>query len=94
VIFFNSGIQLNIVPILCVFGGLVGVVLSVAAGLIMNQLILDDALAVFTPKKLFYIFVAFGFAVVASILSGLYPAWKAASEQLIDGLRSKFSSYQ
>ena len=74
--------------LLGVLGGLVGIVLSVAAGLIMNHLVLNDALAVFAPEKLFYILIAFAFAVVASILSGLYPAWKAASEEPVDALRS------
>jgi len=73
--------------LLGVFGGLIGVVLALGAGLVINQLVLDDALAVFQVESLWYIILAFAFGVFASIISGLYPAWKAASEEPVEALR-------
>lgn len=73
--------------LLGVFGGLVGVVLALGAGLLINHFVLDDALAVFRLDSLVYIILAFIFGVVASIISGLYPAWKAASEEPVEALR-------
>jgi len=73
--------------LLGIFGGLVGVVLSLGAGLVINHLVLEDALAVFRLDSLGYIMMAFVFGVLASIVSGLYPAWKAASERPVEALR-------
>jgi len=74
--------------LLGVLGGLAGVGLSIVAGAIINHYIAGNALAVFSPQKLLYVSIAFAFAVVASIVSGLYPAWKAASEEPVEALRS------
>lgn len=73
--------------LLGLFGGVVGAVLSVCAGLVVNLLVLGDALAMFQVESLSYILLAFGFGTVASLTSGLYPAWKAASEKPVDALR-------
>ena len=73
--------------LLGVVGGLVGVGLSTLAGLAINHYTVNDATAMFRLANLFYLVVAFGFAVVVSILSGLYPAWKAASEEPVEALR-------
>nr|WP_324666281.1 FtsX-like permease family protein [Haloarcula sp. CK38] len=74
--------------LLGIFGGLVGIVLSLGAGLLINHLVLDDALAVVQPESIGYILLAFAFGVLASVVSGLYPAWKAASEEPVEALRS------
>ena len=73
--------------LLGLFGGLAGIALSLGAGLLINQLVLSDALAVFRLASLQFILLAFAFGVVASIVSGLYPAWKAASEEPVEALR-------
>ena len=69
-------------------GGVIGAVVSVGGGLVINQLLVGDATAVFTVANLGYIVAALGFGVVTSVVSGLYPAYKAANEHPVDALRS------
>ncbi|MDS0258256.1 ABC transporter permease [Haloarcula sp. S1CR25-12] len=80
-------VMLTEAALLGVVGGLVGVVLSFGAGLAINHYTVDDATAVFRLANAAYLAAAFGFAVMVSILSGLYPAWKAASEEPVEALR-------
>lgn len=68
-------------------GGVVGAVLSVGAGMVLNQIVLNDPLATFTATNALYVLLAVGFGLVTSVLSGLYPAWKAANERPVDALR-------
>jgi putative ABC transport system permease protein len=68
-------------------GGIVGVALSVGAGLAINHYAVGDAMAVFRLPNVWYVGAAFTFGVLTSIVSGLYPAWKAASEEPVDALR-------
>jgi len=42
----------------------------------------------FRPQNFVYIGLAFAFGVGTSLLSGLYPAWKAANERPVEALRS------
>ncbi|RDI70365.1 ABC transporter permease [Halopelagius longus] len=69
-------------------GGLVGAIGSLGVGLVMFQLLTGDAMAVFDWSSSQYLLFGFAFAVVASVLSGLYPAWKAANDRPVDALRS------
>ncbi|WP_424006887.1 ABC transporter permease [Haloferax denitrificans] len=68
-------------------GGLIGVLLSLAAGLVIFQMITGDPLGALQWSGAQYLVYGFGFAVVASILSGIYPAWKAANDRPVDALR-------
>jgi putative ABC transport system permease protein len=68
-------------------GGIAGVVLSIGAGLAINHYAVGDAMAVFRVPNAWYVGAAFTFGVLTSIVSGLYPAWKAASEEPVDALR-------
>ncbi|GGN87055.1 MULTISPECIES: ABC transporter permease [Haloarcula] len=80
-------VMLTEATLLGIVGGLVGVVLSLGAGLAINHYTVGDAMAVFRLANAWYLLAAFGFAVVTSIVSGLYPAWKAASEEPVEALR-------
>ncbi|MFC6725409.1 ABC transporter permease [Halobium palmae] len=81
-------IMLSEALLLGAIGGVVGAVLSLGGGLLISQLILGDALAALTPTNALYIVAALAFAIVTSVLSGLYPAYKAANEEPVEALRS------
>ncbi|MFC7115886.1 ABC transporter permease [Natronoarchaeum sp. GCM10025703] len=68
-------------------GAVGGVVVSIllAAGLYLGTTVGLDILL--DPTNLFYLALAFTFGIAVSLLSGLYPAWKAASERPVDALR-------
>lgn len=68
-------------------GGVAGVLLSVVAGAAIAQLALGDPLAALQPGNVVYYLAALAFGVLTSVVSGLYPAWKAARERPVDALR-------
>lgn len=74
--------------LLGLIGGVVGALASLGTGLIIFELLTGDPGLVFAWASLRYLGYGFGFAVVASVLSGLYPAWKAANDVPVDALRS------
>jgi putative ABC transport system permease protein len=69
-----------------VVGAVLGVVLSLAVGAVVNQALLGDPLA-FGEQSRRYLAFGFVFGLVASLLSGLYPAWRAASDPPVESLR-------
>ena len=73
--------------LLGVGGGAVGVTLSLIAGGAISFVVLDDPLAFLTLRNVGFVVAAFLVGLVASVLSGIYPAWKAANERPVDALR-------
>jgi putative ABC transport system permease protein len=67
-------------------GGTVGVVVSALVGAGVNSLFLGDPLA-FDTLSVFYLGVGFAFGIGSSLVSGAYPAWKAATLDPVQALR-------
>nr|WP_245188540.1 ABC transporter permease [Halarchaeum rubridurum] len=68
-------------------GGLVGATCSLAVGAVMFQVVAGDPAGVLQWASARYLLYGFAFAVFASVLSGLYPAWKAANDSPVEALR-------
>jgi putative ABC transport system permease protein len=81
-------IMLTEAGLLGVAGGVIGAVLAVGVGMLVAQFALGDPTAVLIAENVQFVALGIGFGVVTSILSGLYPAWKAANEHPVEALRS------
>ena len=73
--------------LLGLIGGVLGAVLALFAGLVLNQIVLGDPMVTFRSRNLLFLALAVVFGLIASLLSGVYPAWKAANERPVDALR-------
>ncbi|MFB6127324.1 MAG: ABC transporter permease [Halolamina sp.] len=72
--------------LLGVAGAAVGGVISVGLGMVINQALLSDPTA-FTPAAVRSLAQGVAFGLLAAVVSGLYPAWKAANERPVEALR-------
>lgn len=79
-------LMLNEATLLGLVGAVAGLVLSVLLGMLINAELLNDPMA-FTGEAAFYLALGFAFGTLASFLSGLYPAWKAANARPVEALR-------
>jgi len=70
-----------------VLGGAIGVVLSALAALALGQFTRVEFDVVLDPSNGAFLVLAFAFGVVVALVSGIYPAWKAANEHPVDALR-------
>ncbi|MCG1004907.1 MULTISPECIES: ABC transporter permease [Halobacterium] len=70
-----------------VLGGLVGALGSLGVGFLLFSVLTGDAMSVLAWESSRYLIYGFAFAIGASVLSGLYPAWKAANDSPVEALR-------
>ena len=68
-------------------GGLAGAVVSLGVGLVIFQTLAGDPMGALAWSSSQYLVYGVLFALAASLLSGLYPAWKAANERPVEALR-------
>ncbi|HOT03592.1 MAG TPA: ABC transporter permease [Methanolinea sp.] len=73
--------------ILGLIGSIIGGVLSIFGGFAVSLVMLQTTEYLFVPSSLVYIFYGMAFGVGTSLLSGLYPAWKASNLNPIEALR-------
>jgi len=79
-------LMLSEAALLGLFGAIFGVVISIGLGLVINAEFLSDPFA-FTVDAITFTALGFLFGTVASFISGLYPAWKAANARPVESLR-------
>lgn len=73
--------------LLGVVGGVIGGILAMLTNLLVNQIMLGDWTEAFRLSNMLYILSAFAFGVITAVVSGLYPASRAANERPVDALR-------
>ena len=73
--------------ILGVIGGLIGAIFGFGVGYLVDVLILKEASYLFAPSSILYLFLGIAFGIGTSVISGLYPAWRASKLKPIEALR-------
>jgi putative ABC transport system permease protein len=68
-------------------GSAIGGIMSFGGGYLALLVMLQDTTFLFAPSSLVYIPYGMLFGIGTSLVSGLYPAWKAANLNPIDALR-------
>lgn len=73
--------------LLGVVGAIGGVMVTVCLVAVLYLVTPVELWIVLDPTNGLYLFAAFVFGILISVVSGLYPAWKAANERPVDALR-------
>lgn len=73
--------------ILGLIGSVIGGVLALGGGYAVSMLMLQTTEYLFEPSSIVYVFYGMAFGIGTSLLSGLYPAWKASNLNPIEALR-------
>jgi len=81
-------VMLTEAALLGLAGGILGAFLSLGVGALVAHFALRDATAVLVADNLKFLALGVAFGIGTSVLSGLYPAWKAANEHPVEALRS------
>jgi len=74
--------------LLGVLGSFFGTFLSIISGMVLNYILIGDAMITFYPANLWYLLFGLGTGVTVAFLSSLYPAFRAADDRPVDSLRS------
>jgi len=74
--------------LLGMLGGVGGALLATGIGALLYHFLFDDPTLVLQWRNVRFLVAAFAFGTVASIVSGLYPAWKAATADPVEAIRS------
>ncbi|RDZ51122.1 peptide ABC transporter permease [Haloferax sp. Atlit-4N] len=74
--------------LLGLIGGAVGAALSALIGAVLYNALYSSPMLVFRWASARYLLIGFGFGAFASVLSGIYPAWKAANKRPVEAIRS------
>jgi putative ABC transport system permease protein len=73
--------------ILGLIGSSIGGVLALVAGYLVSSLMLQTTQYLLMPSSLVFVVYGVSFGIATSLLSGLYPAWKASNLNPIEALR-------
>jgi putative ABC transport system permease protein len=73
--------------ILGLIGSVIGGVMSIFGGYVVSLVMLESTEYLFVPSSMIYVFYGMAFGIGTSLLSGLYPAWKASNLNPIEALR-------
>jgi putative ABC transport system permease protein len=73
--------------ILGAIGGVIGAIFGFGVGFLVDVLMLKEASYLFAASSIFYVFVGIAFGIGTSVISGLYPAWRASRLKPIEALR-------
>lgn len=71
--------------VICVLGGIAGLLLALAFGNLVSQLVSQGTASFVVPW--IWLFIGIAVCIVVGLLSGFYPAWKASKLDPIDALR-------
>jgi putative ABC transport system permease protein len=73
--------------ILGAIGGVLGAIFGFGVGYLVDVLMLKEASYLFAPSSILYLFLGIAFGIGTSVISGLYPAWRASNLKPIEALR-------
>jgi len=65
----------------------IGAICGFGVGYLVDVLMLKEASYLFAPSSILYLILGIAFGIGTSVISGLYPAWRASNLKPIEALR-------